>query len=122
MIKPIDGQVNDLLEEIRSTIERKERVLVTTFTKGIIDYQADAGVRLRYLNSDIDALERVRILRAPRLADFDVLLVINQLRGRRWWRSSMRVEGRISMRAAECRSSASAGAPSAALATARTSP
>ena len=84
VIKPVDGQVDDLLGEIRVRVERKERVLVTTLTKrmaeDLTDYLAEMGVRVRYLHSDIDALERVEILRGLRLADFDVLIGINLLR------------------------------------------
>jgi len=84
VIKPIDGQVDDLLAEIRTRVDRKERTLVTTLTKrmaeDLTDYLTEAGVRVRYLHSDIDALERVEILRGLRLADFDVLVGINLLR------------------------------------------
>ena len=84
VIKPIEGQVDDLLAEIQRTVTRKERVLVTTLTKrmaeDLTDYLTEAGVRVRYLHSDIDALERVEILRGLRLADFDVLVGINLLR------------------------------------------
>ena len=84
VIKPIDGQVDDLLAEIRVRVDRKERTLVTTLTKrmaeDLTDYLTEAGVRVRYLHSDIDALERVEILRGLRLADFDVLVGINLLR------------------------------------------
>jgi excinuclease ABC subunit B len=84
VLKPIAGQVDDLLEEVRGRVERHERVLVTTLTKrmaeDLTDYLAEAGVRVRYLHSDIDALERVEILRALRLAEFDVLVGINLLR------------------------------------------
>jgi excinuclease ABC subunit B len=84
VIKPIEGQVDDLLAEIRKRTAQKERVLVTTLTKrmaeDLTDYLSDMGVRVRYLHSDIDALERVEILRGLRLADFDVLVGINLLR------------------------------------------
>ncbi|MCE9627622.1 MAG: excinuclease ABC subunit UvrB, partial [Candidatus Eisenbacteria bacterium] len=84
VIKPIDGQVDDLLGEIRERVARKERVLVTTLTKrmseDLTDYLTEMGVKVRYLHSDIDALERVEILRGLRLADFDVLVGINLLR------------------------------------------
>jgi excinuclease ABC subunit B len=83
-IRPIQGQVDDLLAEIRERVARKERVLVTTLTKrmseDLTDYLSEMGVRVRYLHSDIDALERVEILRGLRLADFDVLVGINLLR------------------------------------------
>jgi excinuclease ABC subunit B len=84
VVKPVQGQVDDLLEEIRTCVARRERVLVTTLTKrmaeDLTDYLNEAGVRVRYLHSDIDALERVEILRGLRLADFDVLVGINLLR------------------------------------------
>ena len=84
VLKPVDGQVDDLLHEIRQRVERKERTLVTTLTKrmseDLTDYLTEAGVKVRYLHSDIDALERVEILRGLRLADFDVLVGINLLR------------------------------------------
>ncbi len=84
VIKPIEGQVDDLLEEIRQRIAIKERVLVTTLTKrmaeDLTDYLGDMGIKVRYLHSDIDALERVEILRGLRLATFDVLVGINLLR------------------------------------------
>jgi excinuclease ABC subunit B len=84
VVKPVDGQVDDLLEEIHQATGRGERVLVTTLTKrmaeDLTDYLTEAGVRVRYLHSDIDALERVEILRSLRLAEFDVLVGINLLR------------------------------------------
>jgi excinuclease ABC subunit B len=84
VLKPVDGQVDDLLAQIRERVARKERTLVTTLTKrmaeDLTDYLTEMGVRVRYLHSDIDALERVEILRGLRLADFDVLVGINLLR------------------------------------------
>ncbi|MGH7731008.1 MAG: excinuclease ABC subunit UvrB, partial [Candidatus Eiseniibacteriota bacterium] len=84
VIKPIEGQVDDLLEEIRVRVGARERVLVTTLTKrmaeDLTDYLTESGVKVRYLHSDIDALERVEILRGLRLAEFDVLVGINLLR------------------------------------------
>jgi excinuclease ABC subunit B len=84
VVKPVQGQVDDLLEEIRQRVAVKERVLVTTLTKrmaeDLTDYLTEAGVKVRYLHSDIDALERVEILRGLRLAEFDVLVGINLLR------------------------------------------
>src|SRR6266581_4839576 len=84
VVKPITNQVDDLLEEIRQRVARRERVLVTTLTKrmaeDLTDYLGEMGVRVRYLHSDIAALERVEILRGLRLADFDVLVGINLLR------------------------------------------
>jgi excinuclease ABC subunit B len=83
-IRPVRGQVDDLLGEIRVREARKERVLVTTLTKrmseDLTDYLQQAGVRVRYLHSDIDAIERMEILRGLRLGDFDVLVGINLLR------------------------------------------
>ncbi len=83
-IRPVRGQVDDLLGEIRERAARHERVLVTTLTKrmseDLTDYLQQAGVRVRYLHSDIDAIERVEILRGLRLGDFDVLVGINLLR------------------------------------------
>ncbi len=84
VVKPIAGQVDDLLAETRARVALHERVLVTTLTKrmaeDLTDYLAEMGVKVRYLHSDIDALERVEILRGLRLADFDVLVGINLLR------------------------------------------
>ncbi len=84
VIKPVAHQVDDLLEEIRTRVGMKERVLVTTLTKrmaeDLTDYLGEMGVKVRYLHSDIDALERVDILRGLRLGDFDVLVGINLLR------------------------------------------
>ncbi len=83
-IRPVRGQVDDLLAEIRLRETRGERVLVTTLTKrmseDLTDYLQQAGVRVRYLHSDIDAIERMEILRGLRLGDFDVLVGINLLR------------------------------------------
>ncbi|MGH7512426.1 MAG: excinuclease ABC subunit UvrB, partial [Gemmatimonadales bacterium] len=83
-IRPVRGQVDDLLSEIRIREGRHERVLVTTLTKrmseDLTDYLQQAGVRVRYLHSDIDAIERMEILRGLRLGDFDVLVGINLLR------------------------------------------
>jgi excinuclease ABC subunit B len=83
-IKPLTGQIDDLLELCRARAEKKERVLVTTLTKrtaeDLTDYLHDLGVRVKYLHSEIDAIERVEILRGLRTADFDVLVGINLLR------------------------------------------
>jgi excinuclease ABC subunit B len=83
-VKPIAGQIDDLLEQIRQRVERKERVLVTTLTKkmseDLAEYLDQAGVRVRYMHSEIDAIERVEILRGLRLGEFDVLVGINLLR------------------------------------------
>ncbi len=83
-VRPVAQQVDDLLEEIRQRTERNERVLVTTLTKrmseDLTQYYEELGVRVRYLHSDIDTLERVEILRELRLGEFDVLIGINLLR------------------------------------------
>jgi excinuclease ABC subunit B len=83
-IRPVKGQVDDLLGEIREREKIGERVLVTTLTKrmaeDLTDYLQQTGVRVRYLHSDIDAIERMEILRGLRLGDFDVLVGINLLR------------------------------------------
>ena len=83
-VRPVKGQVDDLLEEIRARAARSERVLVTTLTKrmaeDLSEYFTEVGVRCRYLHSEIDTLERVRILRALRRGEFDVLIGINLLR------------------------------------------
>ncbi len=84
IVKPVKGQVEDLLGEIRTRAEKGERVLVTTLTKkmaeDLTDYYTELGVRARYLHSDIDTLERVEILRDLRLGQFDVLIGVNLLR------------------------------------------
>jgi excinuclease ABC subunit B len=83
-VRPLADQVDDLVEEIRQAAERNERVLVTTLTKrtaeDLTDYLNGLNVRVRYLHSDIDAIERVEILRQLRQADFDCLIGINLLR------------------------------------------
>jgi excinuclease ABC subunit B len=83
-IRPVKGQVDDLLAEIRTRTARKERVLVTTLTKRMAEdltqYYQELGVRVRYLHSDVDTLERVEILRDLRRGEFDVLVGINLLR------------------------------------------
>jgi excinuclease ABC subunit B len=83
-VRPVKGQVDDLLKEIRDRAERKERVLVTTLTKRMAEdlttYYQELGVKVRYLHSDIDTLERVEILRDLRRGVFDVLVGINLLR------------------------------------------
>jgi len=83
-VRPVKGQVDDLLEEIRLRAERSERVLVTTLTKrmaeDLAEYFTETGVRCRYMHSEIDTLERVRILRDLRRGEFDVLIGINLLR------------------------------------------
>ena len=83
-IRPVRGQVDDLLNEIRIREKKSERVLVTTLTKrmseDLTDYLQQMGVRVRYMHSDIDAIERMEILRGLRLGEFDVLVGINLLR------------------------------------------
>jgi excinuclease ABC subunit B len=83
-IRPVRGQVDDLMGEVRSRVARRERVLVTTLTKrmseDLTDYLQQHGIRVRYLHSDIDTIERVEILRGLRLGEFDVLVGINLLR------------------------------------------
>ncbi|MDQ3036768.1 MAG: excinuclease ABC subunit UvrB [Myxococcota bacterium] len=83
-VRPVGNQVDDLLGEIRLRVESNERVLVTTLTKrmseDLTEYYAELGVRVRYLHSDIDTLERVEILRDLRRGEFDVLVGINLLR------------------------------------------
>jgi excinuclease ABC subunit B len=83
-VRPVKGQVDDLLQEIRGRVERGERVLVTTLTKRMAEdltqYYHELGVRVRYLHSDIETLERVQILRDLRRGTFDVLVGINLLR------------------------------------------
>ncbi|HYY97749.1 MAG TPA: excinuclease ABC subunit UvrB, partial [Pyrinomonadaceae bacterium] len=83
-VRPVKGQIDDLLGECRARAERVERVLVTTLTKkmaeDLTEYFAEVGVRVRYLHSDIETLERIRILRDLRRGEFDVLVGINLLR------------------------------------------
>src|SRR5882762_1581793 len=83
-VRPVKGQVDDLLAEIRTRVERRERVLVTTLTKRMAEdltsYYQELGVRVRYLHSDIETLERIEILRDLRRGEFDVLVGINLLR------------------------------------------
>ena len=83
-VKPAKNQVDDLLGEIQKRVKRKERVLVTTLTKrmaeDLTEYFADLGIRVKYLHSDIDTLDRVEIIRELRLGKFDVLVGINLLR------------------------------------------
>jgi excinuclease ABC subunit B len=83
-VRPVDGQIDDLIGEIKERTGRKERVLVTTLTKkmaeDLADYVDKIGINVRYIHSDIDALERVEILRDLRLGNFDVLIGVNLLR------------------------------------------
>jgi excinuclease ABC subunit B len=83
-VKPITGQIDDLQSEINLTVERGERVLITTLTKRMAEdltkYFTDAGIKVRYLHSDIDTMERMEIIRDLRIGEFDVLIGINLLR------------------------------------------
>ncbi|MFJ6021973.1 excinuclease ABC subunit UvrB [Nocardiopsis alba] len=84
LVKSTDGQIDDLVHEIRERAERSERVLVTTLTKkmaeDLTDYFAELGIRVRYLHSEVDTLRRVELLRELRVGEFDVLVGINLLR------------------------------------------
>ena len=84
IVKPTEGQIDDLMEEIRERVERGERALVTTLTKkmaeDLADYLKELGVKVQYLHSEVDTLERVEILRDLRLGVYDVLVGINLLR------------------------------------------
>ena len=84
VVKPTEGQIDDLLEEVRARVERQERILVTTLTKRMAEdlttYLAERGVRVEYLHSDVDTLRRVDLLRELRVGRFDVLVGINLLR------------------------------------------
>ncbi|OHR23289.1 excinuclease ABC subunit UvrB [Corynebacterium sp. HMSC034A01] len=83
-VKPTKGQIDDLIDEIRQRTDKNERVLVTTLTKrmaeDLTDYLLDNGIKVRYLHSDIDTLQRVELLRQLRLGEYDVLVGINLLR------------------------------------------
>ena len=83
-IRPIEGQIDDLLAEVKKTTEKKQKVLITTLTKKmaerLTEFMKEAGVRVRYLHSDIDTLERLEIIRDLRMDVFDVLVGINLLR------------------------------------------
>jgi excinuclease ABC subunit B len=83
-IRPIKGQIDDLIDEIRTRANKKERVLVTTLTKkmaeDLTDYLDRIGIQVRYIHSDVESLERVEIIRDLRLGDFDVLVGVNLLR------------------------------------------
>ena len=83
-VRPTENQVDNLISEIRARVDSDERVLVTTLTKrmaeDLTDYFTDAGIKARYLHSDIDAIERIRVVRELRLGEFDVLVGVNLLR------------------------------------------
>lgn len=83
-VRPVSGQIDDLLDEIRARVALKERVLVTTLTKrmseDLAEFYTEVGVRCRYLHSEIETLERIKILRGLRKGEFDVLIGINLLR------------------------------------------
>jgi excinuclease ABC subunit B len=83
-IRPVKGQIDDLLHEIRARVEQRERVLVTTLTKrmaeDLAEYYSEVGVRCRYMHSEIETLERIKILRDLRKGEYDVLIGINLLR------------------------------------------
>ena len=83
-VRPVKNQVDDLLKEIRTRIDRKERVLITTLTKrsseDLTEYYESIGIKVKYLHSDIDTIERMEIIRDLRLGVFDVLVGINLLR------------------------------------------
>ena len=84
VVKPTKGQIDDLIHEIRTRTEKNERVLVTTLTKkmseDLTDYLLDAGIRTRYLHSEVDTLRRIELLRELRMGEYDVLVGINLLR------------------------------------------
>ena len=84
VVKPTKGQIDDLIHEIRTRADKSERVLVTTLTKkmseDLTDYLLDAGIRTRYLHSEVDTLKRIELLRDLRLGEYDVLVGINLLR------------------------------------------
>src|ERR1700755_1384319 len=83
-VRPVKGQIDDLLHEIRDRVAKKERVLVTTLTKrmseDLAEYYSEVGVKCRYMHSEIETLERIKILRGLRKGEFDVLIGINLLR------------------------------------------
>ena len=83
-VRPVEGQIDDLMDEIKARADRNERVLVTTLTKkmaeDLTDYFKNAGIRVRYMHSDVETIERMEIIRDLRLGEFDVLVGINLLR------------------------------------------
>ncbi len=84
VVKPVEGQIDDLIDEIRLRTDRKERVLVTTLTKrmaeDLTDYFTNVGIKVRYMHHDVDTMERMEIIRDLRMGEFDVLVGINLLR------------------------------------------
>src|SRR5439155_1334977 len=84
IVKPTKGQIDDLIEQINQRVTKGDRVLVTTLTKkmaeDLTDYLLEMGVRVRYLHSEVDTIQRIEILRDLRLGEFDVLVGINLLR------------------------------------------
>lgn len=101
VVRPTAGQVDDLVGEIRRRIEREERVLVTTLTKkmaeDLTNYLQELGIKVQYLHSDVQSLERAEILRDLRLGTYDVVIGVNLLREGwiclkcRWWRFWTRI-------------------------------
>ena len=83
-IRPTEGQIDDLIDEIHATIAQNERVLITTLTKrmseDLTDYLANRNIKVKYLHSEIETIERVEIIKGLRLGEFDVLVGINLLR------------------------------------------
>ena len=79
-VRPIEGQIDDLIGEVNKEVSKKHKILITTLTKRMTEYMKEVGIRVRYLHSDIDTLERARIIRDMRLDVFDVLVGINLLR------------------------------------------
>ena len=85
-VRPVEGQIDDLIGEVNKEIANKHKILITTLTKrmaeDLTDYMRELGIRVRYLHSDIDTLERTEIIRDMRLDVFDVLVGINLAAGR----------------------------------------
>lgn len=83
-VRPVEGQIDDLISEVNKEVDKGHKILITTLTKrmaeDLTDYMKDVGIRVRYLHSDIDTLERAEIIRDMRLDVFDVLVGINLLR------------------------------------------
>lgn len=84
-VRPVEGQIDDLIGEVNKEVEKGHKILITTLTKRMAEdlsaYMKDVGIRVRYLHSDIDTLERAEIIRDMRLDVYDVLVGINLLRG-----------------------------------------